>query len=479
MNATRLGVEEILQGLRRRDLSAREVVAEHIARIESVNPALNAVVLPRFDRALDEAAAVDAATAGGWRHGPLAGLPVTVKECFSVTGLPRTAGVVGLPLPAPAQDAAVVATLRRAGAVVIGKTNLAQLSWALETDNPVYGSSSNPWDLSRTPGGSSGGEAAIVAARGSPLGLGSDSGGSVRIPAHFCGIHGFKPTSNRLSDSGTVDEVTFSFQDLVKNQPGLFARRVEDLRIVYAVLVEHPRKRRQAGRATPERRGDALRVGYYVGDGTCTPDDGIGATVLRAARALESAGVAVEEFCPPRVAEAIDIFNLAFKIDAGSMLRRLLGDSPRDWRIQLVLDEMPAAPLGERKRGELRARAESVRRDFTRAFAAQQLDAVICPPAPVPALPHGALSRLAHAGNYAALYNLLGWPSGVVAARLVDASMPCATFGSGASSRASVKLPVGVQVAAKPWREDLVFSVMLQLETALACDPSYLLGPGA
>ncbi len=477
-SATDLAVGEILEGFRRRDLSAREVVAEHIARIEAVNPALNAVVIPRFDRALDEARAVDAATAAGHPQGPLAGLPVTVKECFSIVGLPTTAGVVSLPLPKSVHDAVVVASLRQAGAVVLGKTNLAQLSWSLETENPVYGLTNNPWDLSRTPGGSSGGEAAIVAARGSPLGIGTDSGGSVRIPAHFCGIHGFKPTSQRLSDAGTVDEVTFSFQDLVKNQPGLFARGVEDLRIVYAVLAASCRRRHERESVMPVSPHDVLRVGYYVGDGVSAPDENIGDTVLQAARALESAGALVEEFCPPRVPEAVNIFNKTFTIDAGSMLRRLLGDSPRDWRTQQVLDHMPPAPLCEPKLEDLRAQAESVRRDFTSAFDAQHLDAVICPSAPVPAPPHGALSRLPQAGNYAVLYNLLGWPSGVVAARVVEVGMPrAAAFRSGANGPGTVKLPVGVQVAAKPWREDVVFSVMLRIETTFACGASYPLRP--
>ena len=354
MSLTRESATHLLERLRSGEVSAREVVSAHIRRIDEVNPAINAVVLPRFEEALEEAAAIDAATAH--EEAPaLAGLPVTVKECFDVVGLPTTAGVSDLPRPRSTRDAVVVARLRQAGAILLGKTNLAQLSWALESENPVYGRTNNPWDLSRTPGGSSGGEGAIVAARGSAVGLGTDSGGSVRVPAHFCGVHGLKPTSGRLPDTGSADEVTFSFQSIVRNQPGLIARHVEDLRLVYRVLTSEQRRSRSPRIAEESR----LRVGYYLSDGTGAPSAQVSAAVRRVLEALEATGAAVEEFSPPGVAEAMEIFNTAFCLDGGSMLRKLLGESAADWHTRAVLDNMPERPLSASEAVLLAQRAQA------------------------------------------------------------------------------------------------------------------------
>ena len=204
MNLTDRSATELLRLLVAKDVAAVEVVEAHVRAIEQRDRDLNAIAVPRYERALEEAAAADRLRARGCPACPLAGLPLTVKESFDLTGTPTTAGAARLQRKPSGGDAAVVAALRNAGAVIIAKTNLGQLCWSLETSNPVYGRTSNPWDRSRTPGGSSGGEGAAVSARLSPAGIGTDSGGSVRIPAHYCGIHALKPTSGRLSSSGTV-----------------------------------------------------------------------------------------------------------------------------------------------------------------------------------------------------------------------------------------------------------------------------------
>src|SRR5262249_50169240 len=185
MNLTSRSATELLSLLGAGQVSAEDVVKAHIRAIEERDGEINAVAVRRCDRALDEAAVIDKLRVRGYSLGPLAGLPLTVKECFDLVGTPTTAGVARLRRQPPAGDAAVVAALRNAGAVVIGKTNLAQLCWSLETSNPVYGRTDNPWDGTRTPGGSSGGEGAAVSAQLSPVGIGTDSGGSVRIPAHY------------------------------------------------------------------------------------------------------------------------------------------------------------------------------------------------------------------------------------------------------------------------------------------------------
>jgi fatty acid amide hydrolase len=183
-------------------ITSAELVEAHIRRIEAVNPRLNAVVVTRFEQARAEAAAADEARRRGDPLGPLHGVPITIKECFHVAGTPSTEGVGRFASELVAHDAPLVARLRRAGAIVLAKTNVPQLLLMHETDNPVYGRTQNPWDLERGPGGSSGGEGAIVASGGSPLGLGNDIGGSIRFPAHSCGICGIKPTTLRLTNAG-------------------------------------------------------------------------------------------------------------------------------------------------------------------------------------------------------------------------------------------------------------------------------------
>ena len=201
-----LGAREISERVASGELSAREVIEEHVRRIEEVNPRLNAVVVTQFDCALREADAADAALAHGGPLGPLHGVPVTIKEQFMVPGTPTTMGLPSRASHRAPSDGPLVGRLRRAGAIVLGKTNVSQLLIYHESDNPVYGRTNNPWDPERTPGGSSGGEAAIIAAGGSSLGLGGDYGGSIRVPAHFSGLHGLRPTAGRLTRLDTPAE---------------------------------------------------------------------------------------------------------------------------------------------------------------------------------------------------------------------------------------------------------------------------------
>src|SRR5262245_27966182 len=182
--------------------------------------------------------AADERQARGEPLGPLHGVPVTVKECFHLAGTKATIGITSPAYQEPAiADGVMVSRLRRAGAIVLGKTNLPQLMIWHECDNPVYGRTNNPWDLGRTPGGSTGGEAAIIAAQGSPLGLGNDLGGSIRVPCHFCGIHGLKPTSFRLTRRGS--ESTLKGFGAIVTQPGPMARSVDDLWLMLQILADN------------------------------------------------------------------------------------------------------------------------------------------------------------------------------------------------------------------------------------------------
>ena len=195
---------ELARLMQTKGVSSLEVVTAYLDRIDVVNPKLNAVVQLTAEKALGQARVCDAALARGESKGPLHGVPVTIKDSLDTAGVITTGGTKGRSSFVPEQDATVVMRLRGAGAIVLGKTNLPEICLTPETDNLVYGRTNNPYDLSRTPGGSSGGEAAIIAAGGSPLGIGTDIFASIRFPCHCCGIAGIKPTSGRVPRTGDI-----------------------------------------------------------------------------------------------------------------------------------------------------------------------------------------------------------------------------------------------------------------------------------
>ena len=235
-----LGAAEIARQIRAGQRSVSDVLEAHIRRIEAVNPALNALVTPNFEAARAAAQAADTHLA---QHGPadlppLFGVPITIKDAFPVAGLRFTAGAWALRDHVADADAEAVSRLKAAGAIVLGKTNCPELSWLIETVNPVFGRTNNPHDPARTVGGSSGGEAALIAAGGSPLGLGSDIAGSVRVPAAACGVVSLKPTAGRIPTAGHVPDFGPALPGW--NTAGPMARRVEDLALALGVLSETP-----------------------------------------------------------------------------------------------------------------------------------------------------------------------------------------------------------------------------------------------
>src|ERR1051325_647415 len=218
---------ELARAIREKEVSSSEVVDAHFKRIAEVNPKLNAVVLLTEESARARAKEADEALARGEVWGPLHGVPVTIKDAFEMAGFVSVGGTKGRASYVPFEDATGVTRYREAGAVILGKTNTPEISLAFESDNLVYGQTKNPYDLSRTPGGSSGGEAAAIASGMSPLGLGSDAGGSIRLPAHFCGIAGIKPPSGRTARTGHFPPMGGVLDSIW--QIGPLARRVEDL----------------------------------------------------------------------------------------------------------------------------------------------------------------------------------------------------------------------------------------------------------
>jgi amidase len=227
-----LSASQLAQGIRDRTFSATEVLNAYLAQIAQHNPALNAVVTLNESQARLQAQAADNAVATGQNLGPLHGVPITFKDLFETAGLRTTFGYKSLAQYIPPQDVPLVARLRQAGAIVLGKTNLPKGGGDFQTVNPVFGRTNNPWDITRTPGGSSGGSSAAIAAALSPLDLGNDLGGSLRIPAHFCGVYSLKPTEHRVANS--LRSNPRLLRHMITTGP--IARSVEDLRLCLDII---------------------------------------------------------------------------------------------------------------------------------------------------------------------------------------------------------------------------------------------------
>jgi fatty acid amide hydrolase len=229
-----MSAREIAARIAARDIPAAEIVEHFIARLKTVNNRLNAVTVELFDSARKTAAKFDEALLRGEKLAPLTGLPVTIKECFDLAGTASTFGLPSRRNVIETADDPYVAALRAAGAIPIAKTNVPQLLTFTESDNPLYGRTNNPWNVERSCGGSSGGEAALIAAGASPLGLGNDIGGSLRIPAAFCGITSIRPTAGRTPDRcGHGLPVG---QQAIISQVGPIAKRVEDLTVALRII---------------------------------------------------------------------------------------------------------------------------------------------------------------------------------------------------------------------------------------------------
>jgi amidase len=444
----------LAQAIRRKVVTSREVVDAYLQRIETVNPALNAVVQLTADSARAHAQQADAALAKGEVKGPLHGVPFTVKDNVDVAGVICTAGTTGRASFVPSRDATVVARLRGAGAIVLGKTNLPELALAFETDNLVYGRTNNPYDLSRTPGGSSGGEASVIAAGGSPLGLGNDMGGSVRVPAHFCGITAIKPTTGRIPKTGHFPWPIGVLEPLY--QPGVMARFVEDL-VTALPLVAGVDWRDPA--TVPIPLGDpgkvllaTLKVAYHMDNGLVTPTSATMTVVEAAAEKLADAGLAVEEERPPGLEHVGTLFYGLGAADGGTGVRALLksaGTTEVSPWLDMLLHYYESRKLTTAQLGSLLvkwARFQSALIAFMKPY-----DVILGPTCAYPAPPHGGTFGFKQGLglSYTMAYNLTGWPG---------VTVPLDQSPDG--------LPIGVQIVARPWREDVALAVALCVEAA-------------
>jgi amidase len=450
---TSASASELANAIRSKKLSSKAIVEAHLNRIAQVNPKLNAIVQLTADSARKEADEADAAIARGEIKGPLHGVPITIKDTLETTGVICTGGTKGRANFVPKADATAVARLRAAGGIILGKTNVPELAAAIESDNLVYGRTNNPYDLTRTPGGSSGGESAIVSAGGSPLGLGTDAGGSIRIPAHFCGLAAIKPTSGRVPRTGQFPRPMGARNAVF--HVSLIARKVADLALALPII------------AGPDFRdysivdmplGDpkavtikGLKVAFFDDDGAATPTKEILAAVRDSAKAFSDAGVKIEENRPPDAAKAASVYFDMSRGDGGAGTRAFLQSIGSD-PISPLLEKALTTSVAPAMANTTEALAAFVRWDqFRNSMLGfmENYDAILSPVAPYPALLHGtSFNEESRRGlGYTQTHNLTGWPT--------------ATVRVGTSPEG---LPINVQVAARPWREDVALALVQHLE---------------
>ena len=444
----------IAQAIRDKKLSSVEVVEAHLSRIEDVNLKLNAVVQLCTERALAEARQADHSLSRGEIQGALHGVPITLKDSHDTEGIVTTGGTKGRASFVPDKDSTVAARLRGAGAILLGKTNTPELTMSAETDNLIYGQTKNPYDLTRTPGGSSGGAASIIAAGGSPLDMGSDTGGSIRYPAHFCGIPGLKPTSGRVPRTGHIIPYGMGATDAFTTI-GPLSRYVEDLVLALPIIAgvdwRDPTIVPMPIGSPDHIDLKTLRVAVYTDNGKMTPTKETIDAVNAAFNVLSDAGASVNEDMPSAFEHMGDLPNSVSGADRRAGTKRLLelaGTTEVYPSLQKLIDN--AAPVSAEKFSAALEHLDRFRAEMI-AFM-EDYDIIVAPVAAFPALPFGMTLDDDHKEGmtYCRPYNMTGWPATVVR---------CGTSPEG--------LPIGVQAIARPWREDLSLAVAMHLEKSL------------
>jgi amidase len=447
---------ELARLIRTKQVTSTEVVEAHLRRIEQVNPTVNAIVRVLADQALDGAAAADRAVAAGHPLGPLHGVPLTVKENIDLVGTPTTNSLRAFADAVVQVDAPVVERMRAAGAIPIGRTNMPDLGLRVTTDSSLHGITRNPWDLTRTAGGSSGGEGASLASGMSAIGLGNDIGGSLRNPAHCCGIASIKPTVGLVPNADTLPFEDAGMSSQLMLVQGVMARRVADVRAgLLAVAGPHPRDP-QALRVTPIdlEPGQLLRVAVLAEPPGGPTHPGVAAAVRAAGAALAAAGHHVVETTPPDYERAIDLWGMVLAGDLTvqlPLLQAVMGEAGYAF-LELARDRVPETDLVGWTTALTSRR--SVLRSWQRWH--EEHDVLLSPVWTQPAFTEGLDISSGDGANEVldllrpvTPMNLLGLPAAVVPAGLAD------------------DLPVGVQVSGWSFTDLRCLAVASQIEEAL------------
>jgi amidase len=460
-----LGAGELAALIRAKQASSREVMQAHLERIHALNPGLNALTVLLEDQALAAADEADRAIATGESLGPLHGVPLTIKENIDLAGSSTTQAVAALANADPGQDAPQVASLRAAGAIPLARSNLPDFGLRWHTDNALRGATRNPWDASRTPGGSSGGEAVALATGMTPLGLGNDLGGSLRWPAQCTGIVALKPGLGRVPHATTIEPVDAPLSIQLMAVEGAMARQVADLRLAAELMVQP--SWRDPWQVPAPFAGPPLATPMRVA--VVTDPAGLGISpqvaggVRKAAAALQEAGYVVEEIEPPRIAEAARAWLDLISSDIHGLLWPIISPLISDGARQFMSTFLQQHPDPERA---VVSQAFMTRSAILRAWGEFQqtyplIVAPICtePPFSVGADLEGeGIQRILAAMRMVVAINLLGLPA---------AAVPVGVDGG---------LPQAVQVIGRRFREDTCLDVAAVIEERLGrltpIDPS-------
>ncbi|MGA3028100.1 MAG: amidase [Bryobacteraceae bacterium] len=453
----RLTLSDMAAKVRARALSPVELVEAHLAQIEKLNPALNAFVMLLADEARATAREAERRLSAGDALGPLGGVPVTIKDSFDMAGLPTTCGSRFYRDRRAAADSTAVRRLRGAGAIPLGKTNCPEFLNNYETDNYIIGRTNSPWDPERTPGGSSGGEAAAIASFCSPGGIGSDGGGSIRVPAHFSGIAGLKPTPGRVSAAGHVPEIAHPGGLLGVGGP--MARNARDVKLLFEVLAGYDTEDPFSA-PVPLRSPDltGLRIGLMEQFYQVPVQPAIAETVRRAASVAEALGFHVEPFEPRGLERAPNLWWFFFGQLPARTIQALIAGREND--AHWTGTEFMYKALQEPEPTATKVVENLAIRDKMRAALLRQMErfpVLLTPVCGTTAWKHRERRYPASTkeiGLFEAMMpatwlNLLGLPGMVI---------PFGVDDNG--------LPIGIQLAGRPWEEELLLEVAIRLEEA-------------
>jgi len=455
---TFLSASQMAEQIRNKQISPVELVEAHLARIEHLNPKINAFVQIDSEGVLVQARNAEAAVMQNQNLCPLHGVPISIKSSIDVAGMRCEAGTKLREGYIASSDAPLSSRLRNAGAIILGVTNTPELLMAWETDNLLYGRTNNPWDISRTAGGSSGGEAAAIASGCSAGGVGSDGGGSIRVPAHFCGICGLKPTPGRIPATGHYPQSVGPFAQL--GVIGPMARTVADLKLLFEAMqgpdIGDPSSAPVLVRWPDGNALKKIRIGYFEDDSRTPVTPETRASIRQAAEALRSSGFEVEPFRPEGLEKARQLWWKFFGVAGGMLLGPIT--SGHEAELSPILKEFNGWVAAEPPLTAQSLLDTWIERDLLRmqVFAEmEKFPVLLCPVASIPAFRHGERSwqvegktvQYLDAWSYCEWFNLLGMPAAVVPV-----------------GRTPEGLPIGVQIVARPWEEELVLSVAEELE---------------
>lgn len=452
---TNLPLQKMAEGIREKQFTSKALTRAFLDRIEASNPKLNAIINVAAEQAMKYAERADMALSGGETPGKLFGVPMTIKDSLDTFDLVSTWGTQGRAEFRPSKDATCVNRLREQGAILMGKSNTPEFTLSFKTDNVLFGKTRNPWDLERTPGGSSGGATAAIAAGLTPFDIGTDTGGSIRLPAHFSGICGLKPTTGRVPCTGNALPCSGLLARLT--QPGPLARSVDDLTYLLDIISGPDNQDPNAISAfsgnpkniDPQR----LKVAYHTDNGISTPSAEIVSTIESVVSLLKEHRFTPTEARPTGLEMTGFLYGSLFTVDNSELAQTLI----EDWGTTQPSADV-AAILSSRRAdvsGGEYSRAINLWHNYQSTMLAffNDFDVLISPVNASTAIRHEDPED-SFSYTYTEAYNLTGWPGVVIRAGTDDQG-----------------LPIGIQILARPFREDHCLALAGYLEQRLGPFP--------